>query len=333
MQQLFSKSMLNVAQGVLGAAICWTLLGAPQAQAAGAYPSRPIRLEVPFAPGGAVDILARAIGAKVASELSESVIVENRPGAGGNIAAAYVARAKPDGYTVLIAANGLTANMTLFHHLSFDALKDLAPVAYVGYAPLILITGAGSPAKTLSDLLARARAPGAKMTFATAGYGSSGHLAAELFKLDAHINATHVPYKGGAPALIDLESNRVDFMFLDPLQVMPQMSTGRLRPIAVGSAQRLSLLPNVPTMSQAGMPGFDATVWWGFVVPAKTPAPIIAKLNTAINQALADPEVHRTLEGMGVVVQPDTPQQFGAFLKADADKWGKVVRRAKLSVD
>ena len=333
MRQLFVKSIRDVAKSVLSAAMCWALLGVPQAQAAGAYPSRPIQLDVPFAPGGAVDILARAIGAKVSSELGESVIVENRPGAGGNIAAADVANAKPDGYTVLIAANGLTANMTLFHHLNFDALKDLAPVAYVGYAPLILITGSSSPVKTLSDLLAQARAPGANTTFASAGYGSSGHLAAELFKIDEHIGATHVPYKGGAPALIDLESGRVGFMFLDPVQVMPQMKTGRLRAIAVSSEQRLSLLPDVPTMSQAGLAGFDATVWWGFVVPAKTPAPIIAKLNSAINQALADPQVKHTLEGMGVVIQRETPQQFGAFLKADAERWSKVIRQAKLSAD
>ncbi|MDR3473285.1 MAG: tripartite tricarboxylate transporter substrate binding protein [Devosia sp.] len=300
---------------------------------AAAYPDHPIHVMVPFSAGGAVDIVARAVMQKVGPLLGESIVVEDRPGANGNIAPALVAKAAPDGYTMLIGANGLATNGTLFDNLPFDALKDLEPVALVGYSPLILIMRPTSPPMTVKKLVAMAKAAPGKLTFASAGNGTSGHLAAEIFKQVVGIDALHVPYKGGAQALVDIIGGRITFMFLDPVQVMPQVRGNQLQAIAVSAPERLSLLPDVPTMAEAGYPGVEATVWWGFLFPAKTPAEIVTRVNHEINAALQDPKVKGSLVDMGVVIKGGSPEDFAAFLQSETKKWGTLIRTTGIKAD
>jgi tripartite-type tricarboxylate transporter receptor subunit TctC len=297
------------------------------------YPGRPIKLIVPFSPGGAVDILARIIGQRLAEQMGQPVIVDNRPGANSNLAAELVVKSPADGYTMLIAANGLATNTTLYPNLPFNVLRDLAPVARIGYAPLILVCAPSFPARSLRELIALAKAEPGKLTYASAGNGTSGHLAGEMLKVSAQIDVLHVPYKGGAPAIVDLLGERISFMLLDPLQVMSHVKAQRMRAIAVGSPKRLSLLPDVPTATEAGLPGFEASVWWGFLVPGRTPKEIVAKLNAETLRALADPTVKEKLADMGVVITSGTPEQFAEFLKSETDKWASVIRTSGIQAD
>lgn len=297
------------------------------------YPSKPINLVVPFAPGGGVDMIARVVGAQLSAQMGQPVIVENKPGASANIGANFVAKAAPDGYTILLAANGLAANATLFPHAPFDPLRDFAPVAKVGYAPLVVIVAKDFPAKSLKDLLDMAKQKPGSLTFASAGNGSSQHLAGEMLKMVAHIDALHVPYKGGSPAMTDLLGGRISFMVQNPLEAMPLLNAHQLRALAVASDTRLALLPDVPTAAQAGLPGYEASVWWGFVAPAKTPDAVVAKLNAEIVKALNDPKTREKLMHMGVVIEPSTPTQFGNFLKLEVAKWAKVINTAHIRVN
>ena len=307
-------------------AIVATGLGVAHAQ----YPQKPIHIVVPFAAGGAVDVLARAIGQRLSEQVGQPVIVDNKPGASGNIAPEFVAKSPPDGYTVLIAANGLATNPTLFPNLSFNVQQDFAPVAYIGYAPLILVAPQTFTPKTLREVIAAAKAKPGTLNYASAGSGTSGHLAAEMLKTQAGIDVVHVPYKGGAPAIIDMLGGRISFMMLDPLQVMPHVTAGKLHAIVVGSPKRLPLLPDVPTAAEAGLAGYEAIVWWGFLVPAKTPKDIVTKLNTEINKALADPGVKKKLEDMGTIISTGTPEQFDKFIRSETDKWAAVIRKSNI---
>jgi tripartite-type tricarboxylate transporter receptor subunit TctC len=317
-------------------ACCGMLLGAApfggMAQAQD-YPVRPVKLVVPFSPGGAVDILARIIGQRLSEQMGQPVIVDNRPGANSNLAAELVVKAPADGYTVLIAANGLATNTTLYPNLPFNVLRDLAPVARIGYAPLILVTAPSFPARSLKELIAMGKAGPGKLTYASAGNGTSSHLAGEMLKVSAQVDVLHVPYKGGAPAIVDLLGERISFMLLDPLQVMSHIKAQRMRALAVGSPKRLSLLPDVPTAAEAGLPGFEASVWWGFVVPAKTPREIVARLNAETLKALADPAVKEKLADMGVVITAGTPEQFAEFIKAETDRWAGLIRSSGIQPD
>ena len=305
----------------------------PRASHAAAYPERPIRVIVPFSPGGAVDIVARTVMAPAGVALGQTIVVENRPGASGNIAVNYVVKAAPDGYTVLIGANNLATNEALFDDLPFHAETDLAPVALVGYAPLMLLVKPSFEAKTVKDLVDMAKAAPGKLTYATAGVGTSGHLAAELFKQTTGIDALHVPYKGGAQALIDIMAGRVSFMFVDPVQSIAQLRAKKLRAIAAGSPTRLSLLPDVPTVAESGYPGFDATVWWGFLVPAHTPGDVIARLNKDIDGALGEEKVKTALDGLGVTIKSGSPDDFRKFLKSETDKWTAIIRKANIKAE
>jgi tripartite-type tricarboxylate transporter receptor subunit TctC len=265
--------------------------------------------------------------------LGQPIVIENRPGASGNIATAFVAKSDPDGYNVLIGANNLATNNALFDNLPFNAEKDLSPVALVGYSPLILVVQPQFQAKTVKDLVDIAKAAPDKLTFASAGAGTSGHLAAEIFKQVTGIQALHVPYKGGAQAMVDIIAGRVSFMFIDPVQGMPQISSNQLRAVAVSSPERLSLLPNIPTVKEAGFPGVEATVWWGFLVPARTPADIVTQLNKAIDGSLQDQTVKASLHNMGAVVKGGSPDDFRNFLKSETEKWGNIIRAAKIKAD
>ena len=310
-----------------------TALLAPDVLHAQPYPNRVIKIVVPYAAGGAVDIVARSVGQPLSEALKQPVIVDNRPGAGGNIGMELVAKAAPDGYTLLTASNGIATNNALFARLSFDGQRDFAPVAKIGFAPLVIVVPAASPAKSLKDLIAMAKAEPGKLTYASAGNGSSGHLAGELLKSTAKIDVIHVPYKGGAPAITDLLGERITFMPINAVAVNSHIRAGRMRALAVASDKRFPLLPEVPTVGEAGLPGYEATVWWGLAAPAKTPAEIIRQLNAETNKLLANPAVASRLAELGVVVTPGTPEQFTAFIKSQTELWSGVVKSAGIQPD
>ena len=294
------------------------------------YPDKLVKIVVPYAAGGAVDIVARSVGQPLSELVKQPVIVENRPGAGGNIGMEAVAKAPPDGYTLLMASNAIATNNALFPQLTFDGRRDFAPVAKIGYAPLVIVVPASSPAKTLKDLLSQAKAEPGKLTYATAGTGSSGHLAGELLKSTAKIDVTHVPYKGGAPAITDLLGERISFMPINAVEVMNHIKSGKLRALAVASDKRFPLLPDVPTVAEAGLPAYEATVWWGVVAPAKTPREVVQKLNADIGKVLADSANARKLNELGVVVTPQSPEQFASYINTQTDLWSAVVKSGNI---
>ena len=314
-----------------------TFLAAALAIAAAAahaqFPQKPVHIVVPFAAGGAVDVIARTIGDQMSRQIGQPVVIDNKPGANGNIATEFVAKSAPDGYTLLIAANGLATNAALYPDLPVNVQRDLAPVAYVGYAPLVLVAPESFKPRTLAELVREAKANPGKLNYASAGTGSSQHLAVEMLKSSAGFEATHIPYKGGAPAIVDMLGGRVDFMMLNPLEALPHVKAGRLHAIAVGGAQRLPLLPDVPTAAEAGVAGYEATTWWAFLAPAKTPREIVAKLNAEINAALADATVKKRLEDMGAVISTGTPGQLDRFIRAETDKWGALIRKSNIKPD
>jgi len=320
-------------QSFLAAAIVLQLATVAFTAHAQPYPDKPIRIVVPYAAGGAVDIVARNVGQPLSVALGQPVIVDNRPGASANIGMEMAAKTAPDGYTLLMASNGIATNNALFPQLAFDGRRDFAPVARIGYAPLVIVVPAASAAKSLKDLLAMAKAAPGKLTYATAGNGSSGHLAGELLKLTAKIDVLHVPYKGGAPAITDLLGDRISFMPINAVEAITHVRAGKLRALAVASDKRFPLLPDVPTVAEAGLPGYEATVWWGLVAPAKTPAAIVQKLNTETNKTLADPGTAKQFAELGVVLTPGTPEQFGAFINAQTELWSGVVKAAAIAPD
>jgi tripartite-type tricarboxylate transporter receptor subunit TctC len=309
------------------------LAAASVAALAQGYPSKPIRFVVAFPPGGGVDILARTIQPHLQEQMGQPFIVENRAGANGNLATEAVAKtAAPDGYTILMSGNGLATNPALLPGAGYDFLRDLAPVAFYGYAPLIMVVPAGSPAKSVRDILAQARAAPGKLTYASAGNGSAAHLSSELLKYMAQVDIVHVPYKGGPPAILDLIADRVSLMLLDPGQAMPHVKSGKLHAIAVSSAKRAALLPGVEAIAEA-VPKYEANVWWGIVTPAKTPPELITRLNAEINKALARPDVQARLAEISVTTEAKSPAEFGAYLRAEIDKWTTVVKAGGLKAE
>lgn len=316
------------------AALLLSVLAAPaMAQQGGAYPSRPVHLVVPFAAGGAVDTVARSLGERLSAQLGQPVIVDNKPGANANIGSEAVAKSPADGYTLLVAANGIVTNNTLYPKLPFNGLRDFAPISQIGSAPLVLVTASGAPYRSLADLLAAARAKPGDLTYGSAGNGSSGHLAGALLASVAKIDALHVAYKGGSPALVDLIAGRTSFMLLNPLEVLPHLQSGRLRALAVSGTQRAALLPDVPTVAEAGLPGFEASVWWTLLAPARTPADVVTRLNAETRKVLADAGVRERLTGLGAVITPSSPAETVAFLKNESAKWERVIRAANIQPD
>jgi len=329
---VFRKFVLSFAD-VAGSLVMAIALLVSFSVSAQPYPNHPIKIIVPYAAGGAVDIVARNIGQPLSEALKQPVIVDNRPGASANIGMEAAAKAPPDGYTLLMASNGIATNVALFPNLTFDPRRDFAPIARIGYAPLVIVVPASSPAKSLKDLIAAAKAEPGKLTYASAGNGSSGHLAGELLKSTAKIDVLHVPYKGGAPAITDLLGGRISFMPINPVEVLAHIQAGRLRALAVASDKRFPLLPDVPTVAEAGVRGYDASVWWGLVAPAKTAPEIVRQLNAETNKALADPAVAKKLGELGVVVTPGTPEQFASFINAQTDLWSGVIKSAGIRPD
>jgi tripartite-type tricarboxylate transporter receptor subunit TctC len=303
------------------------------AAAADNYPNKPIRIIVPFPPGGALDIIARSVGRRMSEQMNNPVVVENRPGANGNLGTDLVAKAPADGYTLLLAANGLATSPTLYKDLPYNTLRDLAPIAFVGYGPLVLVVPFSSPVNSLQDMIATARAKPDSLTYGSAGSGSSGHLASELFKVTAKINALHVAYKGGAPALLDLIGERLSFMLINPVEAVPHVKSQRLRVLAVASERRIATLPEVPTFAEAGVPGFEARNWWGFMLPAKTPKEITTRLSDEVLKALADAGVRGRLTEMGAVVDPLPADRFGDYIRMETAKWADLIKTVGIRAD
>jgi tripartite-type tricarboxylate transporter receptor subunit TctC len=303
------------------------------APAAMAQSGKPLHIVVPFAAGGAVDVVSRAVSQRLSELTGSPVLVDNRPGANANIGADAVAKSAPDGTTVLMAANGLAANVTLFKSLPFDARTDLAPVARVGYAPLVLVVATDSPMKSVKDLLAMAKSKPGSLNYGSAGNGTSQHLATEQLRQQTGIDVVHVPYKGGAPAVTDLMGGRLSFFITNPIEVLANVQAGRLRALAVGSPKRLPLLPEVPTFSEAGVPGYEAYVWWGLFAPAKTPKDAVARLGAETLKALEDPGVRDKLAALGAVVDPLGPEAFTRFFNDEIEKWAKVIKASGMQPD
>ena len=329
---MFEERVARVTD-VLGLMLLGVALLAPMTVHAQAYPVRLIKIIVPYPAGGAVDIVARTIGQPLAEALKQPTIVDNRPGASANIGMEMVAKATPDGYTLLMASNGIATNMALFPSLTFDGRRDFAPIAKIGYAPLVIVVPVSSPLKSLKELIAMAKAEPGKLTYASAGNGSSGHLAGELLKSTAKIDVLHIPYKGGAPAITDLLGERISFMAINPVEVIAHIRAGRLRALAVASDKRFPLLPDVPTATEAGLAGYEASVWWGLVAPVKTPPEIVRQLNAETNRALANPAIADKLSELGVVVTPGTPDQFAAFIEAQTKLWSGVIKATGIQPD
>jgi tripartite-type tricarboxylate transporter receptor subunit TctC len=317
------RSLLNLATA---AAVLPALLRVAQAQS---YPARPVRLIVGFPAGGASDIVARLIAQWLSQRLGQQFIVENQPGAGTNIATEAVVRAAADGYTLLYAGSPNAINATLYDHLDFNFIRDIAPVAGIIRAPLVMEVNPAFPAKSVPDFIAYAKANPGEINMASSGNGTAPHMAGELFKMMAGINMIHVPYRGGAPALTDLLAGRVQVFFDLLPDSIAYLTAGKLRPLAVTTSTRLEALPNVPTVGDS-LPGYEASAWQGIGAPKKTTAEIIEKLNKDINAILADQEVKKRLVGVGGVPMPMTAAEFGKFVIAETEKWAKVIKFADI---
>ena len=299
-----------------------------------AFPDKPVRFVVGFTPGGPSDILARAVGQKLGERWGQQVVVENRPGAGGNLAAEVVAKSAPDGYTWLLGNNSILAtNHALYKKLSYDPLKDFAPVALVAVQPNILVVHPDVPAKSLQELIEFLKKNPGKLNYASSGAGAAAHLAGELFKSMAGVDIVHVPYKGAQPALTDLIAGHAQLMFATSASVIPYVKAGRLRALAVTTAQRSPSVPELPTVAQAGLPGFEATTWHGVVVPAATPAAVVQQLNRDINAVLKEKDLSERLAGLGAEVLTGTPQDFADYIAREIPKWTKVVNDSGAKAD
>ncbi|MDP3795759.1 MAG: tripartite tricarboxylate transporter substrate binding protein [Polaromonas sp.] len=310
------------------------LLATGPAAAQAAYPGKTITIVVPFAAGGTTDILARIVGQALTAELGQTVIVDNRAGAGGNIGGQAAARAAADGYTLFMGTVGTHAiNASLYKKMPFDPVKDFAPLTRVANVPNLLVANPAQPFKTVKELIAYAKANPGQLNFGSSGNGSSIHLSGELFKSMTKVDMQHVPYKGSAPAMTDLLGNQVAIMFDNMPSAIQHVRSGKLRAIAVTTPKRSPELPDVPTVAEAGVPGYEATSWFGLFAPAGTPPAVISKLNTAIIKVLANPEVKKKINEQGAEVYSETPAQFAAFIQKESVKWGKVVRDSDASLD
>ena len=299
-----------------------------RARAQQPWPNRIVKLVAPFPPGGGTDVVARILSNRLSDVWGQQVVVENKPGAGGNFGAEQVSRADPDGYTILIAALPMAVNRFLFKSLAYDSITDFAPVIMICQFPNLLVVPNSSPAKTVQELIAHGKANSGKLTFASSGVGTSPHLSGELFKRMAGFEMTHIPYRGVAPALSDVIPGRVDMMFNTAAGVLQQVRSGQVRGLAVSTAKRFPTAMEFPTVAESGLPSFDVTSWYALFVPAKTPADIVRKINADTVRILAEPALKARLEKVGVEVVASTPQQLGARLKAETDQWGPIIKAA-----
>jgi tripartite-type tricarboxylate transporter receptor subunit TctC len=310
-------------------------LGAAAGAMAADFPSRPVTLVVPFAPGGPTDTMARALAAALKAPLGQTVVVENKAGAGGNLGAEAVARAAPDGHTLLFGTSGpLAINQYLYGKLGYDPIRSFAPVIQIGHLPNVLVVHPGVAARSANELVALAKSQPAKLAYASSGNGASSHLAGVMFNLRAGTDIQHVPYKGTGPALTDLLGGQVAMTFTDVLTAQPHVLAGKLRALGVTTTQRSKALPDVPTLAEQGMKDFDVSVFFGIVAPAGTPQEVVTKLNAAFSQALADPEVRTKLSAQGLEPPADTtPAQLAAYMRREAAKWQEIVKASGAKAD
>jgi tripartite-type tricarboxylate transporter receptor subunit TctC len=316
-----------------GAILAAALVLTSPAVRAQTYPSRPITLIVPFAAGGSNDVVGRAIGKKLTEAWGQPVVVENRPGAGGMIGTSAVAAAPPDGYTLLLVSSTFTINPAIKKNMPFDTIRDFTPIAFIARSPLLLVASRQLPVKSASEMLDLARSRPGQITYASAGLGSINQIAAELIALSAGAKFMHVPYKGGAPALNDLVGGHVDIYVSSLPQVLQLAREGQARALAVTSAKRTALLPAVPTLAETGISGVDLWSWWGIVGPAGMPANVVNALNAEIGKMLTSPELREFLTNEGAEAEAMTPQQFGAMMRLETERWIKVAREANISID
>jgi tripartite-type tricarboxylate transporter receptor subunit TctC len=310
---------------------CALLMGHAQAQ--DVYPSKPLRLILPFPPGGGTDILGRLLADRLAASLGQPVVTENRGGAGGNVGAEAAARAAPDGYTIVLVAPSLAISPTLYAKLNYDPVKDFAPVGLVASVPNVMITHPSVPAQNLREFIALAKSKPGGMNFGSGGSGTSNHLAGELLNLAAGIKLVHVPYKGVNLAMNGVLAGEVHLAFIGIPVPAPHIKAGRLRALAVLAQERSPLLPEVPTAEEAGLGNFDVTTWYGILAPAGTPRPIVARLNAEFVKIMRTPEVKERLATMATDPLTSTPEEFGAYIQREIEKWGDVVRKAGLRAD
>ena len=321
------KTTLSIAAAAVG------LATATLALAQAPYPSKTIRWVAPFPPGGTTDIVARATAQHLSTAFGQQVVIDNRPGAGGNIAAEIVSKAPPDGYTVLTAFPGLAINPSLYSKLAYDPLRDLTPVTLISAAPLILVVHPSLPVKSVKELIALAKSRPGELHFPSAGNGSSSHLGGELFKSTANINIVHVPYKGSNQAIIDLIAGRVS-LFINPLpEMIPFVQSGKLKALAVTSQKRSHVMPQLPTIAEAALPGYEVVTWNGIMAPGATPRPIVNRLHEETARLLKSGELKKQLEDQGLFIIASGPDQFAQYLRAETDRWAKVVRASGAKVD
>jgi len=298
-----------------------------------AWPSRHVRLIVPFVPAGATDVIARTVGHRLSEVWGQQVVIENKPGAAANIGAQMVAQADPDGYTLYITSVPHATNRFLYRSLNYDPIADFAPVTLICMQPNVMVVPNTSPAKSVKEFVAYAKANAGKISYGSGGIGTSVHLSGELFKRMTGIDMTHVPYRGSAPALQDVIAGRLDLIFDNITPALPQVRTGNARGLAVTTGQHVPVAPELPTIAESGVPGFDVSSWFAFFVPAKTPQPIVEKLHKDIVAALAHPPVRERLEPLGAALVGSTPEELARHLKSEMDKWGPVIREAKIKID
>jgi tripartite-type tricarboxylate transporter receptor subunit TctC len=297
------------------------------------WPAKPVRVVVPFTPGGSTDITARLVSNRLQEVWGQSVVVENKPGAGGNIAADMVAHSDPDGYTIFISGPGMATNQFLYPQLSYDSVADFAPVTMLITQPNLMCVPNSKPAKTVQEFIAYCQENRGKVSYASSGNGTTLHLSGELFKRLAKVEMTHIPYRGGAPAINDLIPGRVDVIFDNMPSILSHVKAGSLRGLAVTTKERVAVVSDLPTIAESGVPGFDVFSWFGFFVPARTPPDVIARINADTNAALAYAPVKSRFEELGANPKGSTQAELAAFLKSEIDKWGPVIQEAKIKVE
>ena len=320
---------------LLACALASATLPAARAQApAASWPSKPIRWVVPFPPGGAMDAIARTLGEKAGKTLGQPFVIENKPGAGGNIGADFVAKQPGDGYTLMITSIGMATNKPLYGKLSYDPIKDFAPVSLLAVVPNVLVTNATQPdVQTAKDVIAAARKAPGKLTYASAGNGTSIHLAGEVFTSLAQVDMLHVPYKGSGPAVSDLLGGQVNYMFDSITSARPHIESGKLRALGLTTAKRSKSLPNVPTLAEAGLPGYEVSPWFAVFMPAATPKDIVAKVNAALLEAMKEPDVVKRFETIGAEPVGSTPEEMAQHLARESERWTKLIQERGIKLD
>jgi tripartite-type tricarboxylate transporter receptor subunit TctC len=327
-------ALLQIVSAARRVAVALVVAIAAASAAAQPYPTKPVKLVVPFPPGGSLDIAGRLIAQKLTEMWGQSVVVENKPGAGGNIGADFVAKSPPDGYTILLGALSTHAvNPSLYKSMPYDAAKDFAPITLIAITPNVLVVSASSPVNSVKEFIAYTKANPGKLAFGSGSNGSAGHLAGELYKVDTGTDAVHIPFKGGAPATQALLAGDTQFMFDNLANAMAQVKAGKLKALAVTTAKRSPLVPDLPTMAEAGIAGFDISTWYGLFAPAGTPKDVVAKWNADVTKILNSPDVRARLVADGAEPSPDSPDDFAKFIASELAKYARIIKASGAKVD